>query len=280
MKIVTITRDNDFVIVVPTRSVESELAKGFLKAVEETSCLNPSIIMIESSGPEFHFSKVMNIGISEAFKMSPSAIALSNDDVRPLTKCWDRIMIEKVRKDNLAYISPIFVNDKGRIVGPIVVMPSYLKVELFTTFYGVIPSQLFPFIRWLHKVTTRARVEYNSSSLNSFSGIVNTQPFSIFNSSSLKDIGGFDERFVNGVEDFDLALNTFSHGMKIGLDTSVKFLDIGSATIGKGGFSILYRPNKADKQKVENWRFLIKKYGRKKYNNYIESFFSKVIVYR
>ena len=70
----------------PTRSVESELAKGFLKAIYETACLNPTIIMIESSDPEFHFSKVMNLGISEAFKMGSSVVALSNDDVRPLNR--------------------------------------------------------------------------------------------------------------------------------------------------------------------------------------------------
>ena len=149
---------------------------------------------------------------------------------------------------------------------------------LFTTFYDVIPLRLFPLIRWLNKITIRARIQSNSLGLSP--GIINTQPFSIFNAYALRELGGFDERFVNGVEDFDLALNTFSHGMNIGLDTTVKFLDIGSATIGKGGFSILYRSSKAEKQKVENWRYLIRKYGRKKYNTYIQSFNSKVIVYK
>ena len=279
MKIVVIDRNKDFAIVVPTRSVESELAKGFLKAIDETACLSPSVIMIESSGPEFHFSKVMNLGISEAFKIGSSVIALSNDDVRPLNKCWDSVMIERIKKDGLAYISPILVNEQGKVTGPVIALPGYLKVLLFTTFYDVIPSWTFPLIRWINEITIRADKSPKSSVSESFFGIVNTQPFSIFDSLALRELGGFDERFVNGVEDLDLALNAFSHGMKVGLDKSIKFLDMGSATIGKGGFSILYRSDKANRQRVENWKNLIRKYGRKRYNTYIRNFHSKIIVY-
>ena len=279
MKVVVIDRNKDFAIVVPTRSVESELAKGFLKAINETACLDPSIIMIESFGSEFHFSKVMNIGISQAFKMGSSAIALSNDDVRPLNKCWDSIMIERIKKDNLAYISPILVNEQGKVTGPVIVLPGYLKVLLFTTLYDVIPSWTFPFIRWINEITIKAAKSLRSSGSESFFGIVNTQPFSIFDSSALRELGGFDERFVNGAEDLDLALNAFSHGMKIGLDKTIKFVDIGSATIGKGGFNILYRSGKADRQRVENWKNLIRKYGRARYNSYIRNFPSRVLVY-
>ena len=57
MKVVVIDRNKDFAIVVPTRNIESKLAKGFLKAINETACLDPSIIMIESSGLEFLFQK-------------------------------------------------------------------------------------------------------------------------------------------------------------------------------------------------------------------------------
>ena len=119
----------------------------------------------------------MNIGISEAFKIGTSVIALSNDDVRPLNKCWDIIMIERLEKDNLAYISPILVNEQGKVTGPIVVLPGYLKVLLFMTFYDVIPSWTFPLIRWINKFTMRAIKSPRSSLSNSFFGIVNTQLF-------------------------------------------------------------------------------------------------------
>jgi GT2 family glycosyltransferase len=268
MNIITIDGNHDFIIIVPTKNIKSKLAEDFITKIKSISYFNPMIIMIESSGNEFHFSKNMNLGIKHALKYSPRYIALSNDDVRPLEEDWDYNLIRKIVENKLAYISPLFIDNGGNKVGPNINMPSYSMILLFTTFYQFIPFFTFPFIR---KVSTiLSNKEDKIPKERTFSGIINSQPFSIFDANILKFVRGFDEEFINGCEDFELTLRIYSLGLTVGYDTTVKFLNLLSATKGKGGFSILDRRDRTHIQQIENWKTLIRKYKKHDYKRYIK----------
>jgi len=268
MNIIEIEGDHEFIVVVPTKNIQSERAQNFISEIKSKSYFNPPIIMVESSGPEFHFSKNMNKGIKQAMKYNPKYIALSNDDVYPLEKGADYILIRRIIKYGLAYISPIFVDRAGRKKVPVIGMPNYYAILSLTTFYPLIPHFAFPLLQKINTFFVSNKNMRNRD--DNLYGIINTQPFSIFDANILNHIGGFDEDFKNGCEDLELSMRIQSFGYKAGLDYSVEFLDIGSATIGEGGFSILYRKQKAKKEQVNNWRTLIRKY-KKKYQKYASS---------
>ncbi|MGC8970305.1 MAG: glycosyltransferase family 2 protein [Conexivisphaera sp.] len=266
MRIVTLEGTRDLIVVVPTPDVERRLTQEFVESVRRTASSKPTVILVESSGPEFHFSKSMNSGIKAAINYGSGYIALSNDDVRPLVQSWDRRLVEDLqRSSDLAYVSPLLCRD-GRISGPLISMPGYHSVDLFTRFYDLVPARLFPLLRWLRGLMIRG-LRSNGDVLVQPNLIVNTQPFSVFRADYLNEFGGFDEKFVNGEEDFDLALRVLDRGWRAALDVDVTFEDIGSATVGKGGFAILMdRSTKASPQQVSNWRLLIGKYCRKYYS--------------
>lgn len=255
-------------MIVPTKNIQSELAQNFIREIKSKSYFNPTIIIIESSGSEFHFSKNMNMGVKHAMKYNPKYIALSNDDVYPLGKDYDYILAKKIDEYHLAYISPIFVDREGNKKMPSIGMPNYYAILLFTKFYPIIPSFLFPL---LQKINTLITDKNKKNVENKSYGLINSQPFSIFDADILNHIGGFDEDFKNGCEDLELSMRVQSFGYKAGLDCSVECLDIGSATIGEGGFSILYRKGKAKKDQINNWKKLIRKYKKNEYEKYASS---------
>ena len=256
--------------------MKSKLAEDFINTIKSTLYYNPRLVVIESSGSEFHFSRNMNIGINLALKYKPKYIALSNDDVRPLEMYWDYKLINRIVENELAYVSPLFVNSNGadqKNKGPNINMPPYWAILLTTTFYRLIPQFTFPLISKINSfLSNKVNKTHNSST---FPGIINTQPFSIFNSNILKTVKGFSEDFVNGCEDLELALRINSLRLNVGLDTGVKFLNISSATIGSGGFAILQK--KTDMQQVNNWKVLINKYRKSDYENAISSNDNKIV---
>jgi GT2 family glycosyltransferase len=266
MNIVEIGGNNEIIIITPTRDIKSKLAVDFINTIKSKSYYNPRIVLIESSGIEFHFSRNMNMGINEALKYNPKYIALSNDDVRPMEMYWDYKLINRIVEKQLAYVSPLFINSNGEINGPLINMPPYLGVLFSTTFYPLIPQFTFPFIRKINSLLSNKKYNIHDSSM--FPGIINTQPFSIFHSDILKKVKGFSEDFLNGCEDFELALRINLLGFKCGLDTTVKFLNLNSATIGPGGFSI-FQYKRSDMQQVNNWKTLIKKYRKSDYEKAI-----------
>jgi GT2 family glycosyltransferase len=274
MNILEISGDNDIIIITPTKHIKSKLAVDFINTIKSKSYYNPRIVVIESSGTEFHFSKNMNIGMNTALKYNPKYIAFSNDDVRPVEMHWDYKLISRIVEKQLAYVSPLFINSNGQINGPNITMPPYLEVLFFTSFYRLIPQFTFPLIRKINSLLSNGKNDIHDSSM--FPGIVNTQPFSIFNSDILKIVKGFSEDFVNGCEDFELALRINLRGFKYGLDTKVKFLNFNSATIGSGGFTISQYKRK-DMQQVKNWKTLIKKYGKSDYEKAISSNDNKIV---
>jgi len=157
-------------------------------------------------------------------------------------------------------------------------MPSYLSAYLFTSLYGLIPSAAFPLIRALRSFYLGRRAKAGTIQLGS-GMLVNTQPFSVFKSDSLEELSGFDEKFVNGCEDLDLSLRVLEKGWKAVLDVDVAFEDIGSATVGKGGFTVLYdRRTKANVQQVNNWKLLIKKRGRAGYQSLLKQFMGMTLI--
>jgi GT2 family glycosyltransferase len=270
MKIVTIEGDShQLVVVVPTPDVNRQLTKEFFESMKRTATFKPTIVAVESSGPEFHFSKSMNAGIKTALGFGPKYIALSNDDVRPLTPEWDAKLTNTLEAHaDVAYVAPLLWQGQA-ISGPIVLMPSYLSILLFTSLYNMIPTVAFSLIRTLRGLYLNLRLRGKSRGVELGTGaLVNSQPFSIFKANVLKELSGFDEEFVNGCEDFDLSLRVLERGWKIALEVDVSFEDKGSATVGKGGFSILYgRVTKASKQSVNNWKLLIKKRGACRYQS-------------
>ena len=80
MKIEVIEGNERVVVVAPTASAESQMAKSFLRSIELNTPF-PTVIFVESVGDEFHFSKSMNEGIRKGFSFSPDYMVLSNDAI-------------------------------------------------------------------------------------------------------------------------------------------------------------------------------------------------------
>jgi len=278
LRVLTIEGDSRLVVVVPTPDANRQLTREFFESVTRTAESKPTIVAVESSGPEFHFSKSMNAGIRTALSFGPRYIALSNDDVRPLTAGWGaRLTHDLEIHAGAAYAVPVLCRG-GAISGPLITMPSYLSVDLFTSLYGLIPSAAFPLIRALRSFYLGRRAKAGTIQLGP-GMLVNTQPFSVFRSGSLEELSGFDEKFVNGCEDLDLSLRVLEKGWKAVLDVDVAFEDIGSATVGKGGFTVLYdRRTKANVQQVNNWKLLIKKRGRAGYQSRLKQFMGMTLI--
>jgi GT2 family glycosyltransferase len=119
IKIATIEGDShQLVVVVPMPDVNRQLTKEFLESMKRTATSKPTIVAVESSGPEFHFSKSMNAEIKTALGFGPKYIALSNDDVRPLTPKWDAKLTNALEAHaDVAHVAPLLWQGQA-ISGP------------------------------------------------------------------------------------------------------------------------------------------------------------------
>lgn len=275
MRVLRIEQKNKLYVIVPTPDYNNELTKKFISSIS-SSKIYPTIIIVESSGKEFNFSKSMNIGILEALHDSPDYIMLSNNDVLPTQEDWAEMLIKSLMTFNLtAYAVPSLINSKSLLkVDPVIKMPRKFIVDIFTHLYPIIPEKAIPLIsrirdNFTYKNINKKSDDNNLSKRKTPYHFLNCQPISLFKTDVLRNIGYFDEKFENGGEDLDLAIRSLLLGFKPVLSKNTIFTDIQSGTLGTGWANALYT-HKKNNRASNNWKYLIYKHGNK-YNKVLKS---------
>ena len=275
MKIFRVEQSDKLYVVVPTPDYKNELTEKFISSIS-ISKIHPTIIIVESSGREFNFSKSMNVGILEAQRDNPEYIMLSNNDVLPTQENWAEMLISSLNAYKFTgYVVPSLVNSKTLLrINPIIKMPNRLAITIFSHLYYMIPNKVLPLIaktqdNLLNKNLNKKDDKDNLYENNYPYHILNCQPISLFKTNTLERIGYFDEEFQSGGEDFDMSIRSLLLGIKPVLSKSTIFKDVQSGTLGEGWASALYT-NKKNNRAVNNWRHLINKYGNN-YNKILKS---------
>lgn len=252
MKIEVIEGNEKIVVVVPTASIESQTAKRFLRSIE----LNvpfPTLVFVESSGDEFHFSKSINEGIRQGFLFEPDYVLLSNDDVYAKSPNWIYRLIDNFgQTPEIGYVVPHLVRTDGSNADPLIHMPSYWNAYFILLVNKLLPSKI-------RRAIAGVREIYHEQHQSEF--FVNSQPISLIDVKALKKIGYFDEKFHNGCDDFDFTIRFLLNGYKVIMDMNVVAMDVGSATGNPGWANALNGTPLNVKRATDNWRYLLLKTG-------------------
>ena len=275
VKIYKIEQKNKLYVVVPTPDYNNEITKKFISSLSNSK-IHPSIMIVESSGREFNFSKSMNTGILEALKNNPEYIMISNNDVFPTQENWAEKLINSLTAFKLtAYAVPHLINSRSLLnVDPVIKMPNRFTVKTFTHLYPMLPEKTLPLIARIREYFRSNNISKTSNGSNLYKikppyYFLNCQPICLFKAGTLENIGYFDEKFQNGGEDFDLSIRSLLFGFKPVLSKSTIFEDIQSSTLGGGWANALYTPKK-NIRASNNWRYLIDKHGNK-YNKILKN---------
>ena len=266
MKLYRIDQDDTLYVVVPSPDYNNAITKQFISNVSRSDT-HPSIIVVESSGKEFNFSKSMNAGIREALRRKPEYVMISNNDVIPIGQVWAKSLIGSLKAyPSTAYAVPHLIRHEDlSSADPIIRMPNRVAARAFTQLYPILPARTFPIIGRIRDMVYRLQNPHPvpNDTLHAIRPpyhILDCQPISIFKAGTLETIGYFDEAFQNGVEDVDLTIRTLLSGFKPVLCRGAIFKDIQSATMGKGWEAALYTHRK-NYRAINNWNHLLAKHG-------------------
>lgn len=237
----------------------------------------PTLIAVESSGNEFNFSKSMNIGINEALKLNSEYIILTNDDI-VVTENWLEPLLESFSTTKeigfcVPKIAKITQNGFSKPTFPIIKMPSRASILFAATLGKVLPDALWSVTKELLRYA-QATVDTISNNVADTSApawgfMINVQPISLTKTHVIADLGGFDERFKNGCEDFDLSIRACPKNYKMCANARSLVYDIGGAS--SGGFALLRGKHTRQKrvQIANNWLQLARKYEPNIYKNFL-----------
>lgn len=202
-------RNSEIVVVVPTISHLGTRAKNCVNQVYE----DLTVILVESGiSKYFNYARSVNFGLKKALQYNPKWLIVSNDDV--FKKDPSQKLLVSLRNLNDKKIKLVFTKPEGkyhsvrhsicqrRFVGVYqkVGIPSYSSINKLEQKFEIIwthsPNK-FPFFLTYKK----------------FNNFLLTASFSIFSGSYIKTINGdlFDETYINGVEDIDLAYSLTRH---------------------------------------------------------------------
>ena len=237
VKTTILHNDDSIVLVVPTsdiNNIHSRQIKDTYKAY--------TIVFVESKGKYFNFSHSMNIGIEKAITLNPQWIMLTNNDIYSEDPIILKNQVKNIDKDIIVPKKINYGNNIGN-AGINIYKDSWLLNMLYRLKFF---SKLFP-------IQMRGRFICNSihyykhlfkyinvntdSYLNKlpFIGkkiieIYNIQPVSIIKAEIL-DKYRFDEIFINGGEDLDLALRLKKAGFTFQL-SDLNFYGQSGASLG------------------------------------------------
>lgn len=237
--------DNEIVMVVPSPDVNDTYSTNLIKNFSKFK-----IIFSVSKGKYFNFSKSMNVGINTALKYNPKWIILSNVDVEPISNFDNiarqlnninadiiipRMVDENQKVHNITFLNKTgnFTNNLFHLFSPLnTFLPVYSRGQFILSNIPMTKNEQFiRFIQTTYKFNNyNGNLDLNDIQYNFISKYiykkslyyVNIQPFSIIKSSVLKD-NKFDEDFINGGEDTELAIRLLRKHYKFALiDVSVK----------------------------------------------------------
>lgn len=260
VKISILKGDNNIAVITPTPDINRDLIKKFLNSINLNDP-KPTVILIESSGKEFVFSKSMNIGINEAFKLNPQYLLLSNDDVFFDQKNWLYTLIDGFIDENVGYVVPNLKSKEGNLNPMLIKMPNYFLARIFVLINPYLSNKTRYIISNLVKNLYGKKIkQINFIIKPQKSLLLDIQPISLIKTDILKKVGFFDENFINGVEDFDLSLRFILKGYKGILVWNVVGFHIGSSTGGEGWANALHGNPKNILRTNENWKIFLNKH--------------------
>ena len=219
--IINVDGESDIVIIIPTADVKSSRAQfcssQIFKGLHQ--------IFVESVKPRdsfFNYSHNVNVGITEALKLNPEWIIISNDDM--VLRDDPKQLISEIRKNDFNMKNVLFTNPLGeyhsflRFIGEPTLMYSMLtavhpnrnrniRLKLWRKFE-------LRYIDALYSGPTGfiSKISYRTDMVHLLTG-----SFTVLSIKYVKKQKTLlDETFVNGGEDTDLSLRLYQEPEKIG----------------------------------------------------------------
>ena len=213
--------ETDVVVVIPTADVNSSrsqiCSKRIYKGLHQ--------IFVESVRPKdffFNYSYNVNVGVTEALKLDPEWIIISNDDM--VIKDEPKQLISEIRKNDFKVKNVLFTRPPG-------------VYHSFPRFIGE-PTMMYSLITAMHpnrnrnfrlKLWNKFQLKYIDALYSGPSGLLSkisyrtemvhllTGSFTVLSKKYVKSQRTLlDETFINGGEDADLSLRLYQEPEKIG----------------------------------------------------------------
>ena len=218
------------IIIIPTSDILNDRIKKIISFFKHIP-----IIIVESSGPFFNFSKSMNRGIEIALEDEPEWILLLNDDIIPLGRRGD---IDSILRNSDEYdvsvpylemvdgsisnsgiclrrqtsVTKLLYQSIGKTT--IEMLPNHLKGQVIAQSLDIFDKSVLRYISVSY--SSQTDLATNFLTINTFVhfariltrpliDIRNIQPVAAIRSQILKQ-RKFDTVFINGGEDTDLAI--------------------------------------------------------------------------
>ena len=233
------------VAIVPTANPSSHHTASFIQLMNR---LGSSVLCVVDRLPMFKFARSLNSGLDEIAALERlECVVLSNDDITEISGYSE--MCEFVKSHAKSYAAP-FVNQHTPVFTLVRDPVDMLRRQIRQ---GSASRSLVAFAKtslrgYPHSARGKRVRVFPLSTRPSRHGWINVQPFAVFPSDIARE-WRFDERFSNGVEDFDLAIRLNDAGVK-GVTSSkwqVTHLDSKS-------FRTFWNDEQRLRNRIENWR--------------------------
>lgn len=204
-------------VIVPTPDAGREMTRRCLDAVRATTAhLDVAVEVVESSGPDFRFSRSVNRGL--AAHRDADAWVLLNDDC-VMQPGWLDALLAAAKEPRVGLVGAVLRYPSGRIqhAGGFIVGP--LRYAVRCAFYERAPFYLFrrlartpkggnPFCFHHRRVSARHRLDFVTAAC-----ILITRD-------CLARVGPYDEDYEFSFEDIDHNLRALEAGFEIALATN------------------------------------------------------------
>ena len=199
-----IRRNRDVAAVIPTMDAQQQRVQSLIRELDSNGV--DSLIVVDS-GPEFRFSRSMNVGIRELLA-GPYVkyILLSNDDVYDISSAFNG-MIRALKDGNADYVTP-YVNG-GRPSRMFTRSVAKLVFSFGLRYHA--PMHALRVFRAVRTYTSGIKPLFTAPPISIRNEVISVQPFSLFKREVLKE-EMFDENFQNGVEDEELMYRLSAKG--------------------------------------------------------------------
>ncbi|MBC7195379.1 MAG: hypothetical protein H5U37_06965, partial [Caldisericia bacterium] len=212
-------------IVVPTKSVEGNLFKNLMKSIDENiKDLEMDVVVsaVESSGPEFRFSKSVNAGVES---QDADYYLNVNDDVIISQGSLKKAIENMKSVKNLGLHGAVLRRPSGWMqhAGVGCIKPDKLNKDFIKWVFNLLllPAPFYMVRSFIEYKQKNYLPLYHYSRIDKHHKGVVTGAFHLFDKDTYEKTGGYDENYKMGGEDFDFCLTVIKNKKKIRLDEKV-----------------------------------------------------------
>jgi GT2 family glycosyltransferase len=200
-------------IIVPTSSADSPRFKKCYSHIQKSSVPDGTVVTaVISSGSDFVFAKSVNFGL---MKVLDEDILLLNDDCYVEANTISNV-IKSIRPDD-GVVGALLRYSDGRVQhNGGVLQTNFLRIMLKDTISGAPLYSIRSYLK-ARKLHTRYIRSYHNFSTKPIKLHYVTGAFFFIKNRAFKDVGYFDENFINGFEDLDycLRMRNFGYGVRV-----------------------------------------------------------------